>query len=261
MEVIGYEIGKIDAEAAMTSDIIMIPQIDFASLNNNVEIERRTMDVHAGINRKYTPFRYDPITGGGLCGGRYLFDTWANVESYFKWTEDLEFEPGVRFWKRPIFAQADKHIWEVVGAHDFTHLTTHGVNRFERWGYTAASDEVRAGLERVWPLLQSKAEKEGLGSVWLLEQPDEKLIAILTTNRNALEDTDVAALARSVETLEMMPSLGETLPTIEGMTKLFDRTSPIFSTWLPQSRMERGAPVINPSSPPWPSPSVAPQEV
>ncbi|MFA6605549.1 MAG: hypothetical protein WCS75_00970, partial [Sphingomonas sp.] len=101
MKVLGYRIGEINAEAAMTSDIVMKSDLPFDMLNDFVEIERRVMDIHAGMNRKYTPFQYDPVTGGPLCGGRYVFDTWENVQKYFRWTvEELEFEPGVKFWNR-----------------------------------------------------------------------------------------------------------------------------------------------------------------
>lgn len=96
--------------------------------------------------------------------------------------------------------------------------------------------------------------------MWLLDQPDEKQVAILTTGRSALDDVDVEALRASVDTLALMPSLGLLLPVRLGLTRLFDRTSPIFSTWLPLSRQRGGAPVANPSSPPWPLPTVAPQE-
>lgn len=262
MEVLGYGIGKINAEAAMTSDIVMKSDIPFDMLNDFVEIERRVMDVHAGMNRKYTPFQHDPVTGGPLCGGRYVFDTWDNVQKYFKWTvEALEFEPGVKFWNREIFPQVDKHIWKVVGAHDFAPVETHGVNRFERWHYTGDADATRAALDTLWPVLRAAAERAGLGTVWLLDQPDEKQIAILITNRSALLDTDIPALRASVEAMMAMPSLGTLLPDGLGLTKAFDRTAPIFSTWLPLSRQLRGAPVANPSSPALPFPRVAAQEV
>lgn len=87
MQILGYEIGEINAKAAMTSDIVMRADLTFNMINDYVEIERRTMDVHTGMNRKYTPFQYDPVSAGPLCGGRYLFDTWENVQTYFKWSE------------------------------------------------------------------------------------------------------------------------------------------------------------------------------
>lgn len=75
------------------------------------------------------------------------------------------------------------------------------------------------------------------------------------------EDSDLARLATSVDTLALMPSLGAGLDPALGLTKLFDRTSPVLSIWLPLSRQLGGAPVANPSSPPWPMPDVAPQQV
>jgi len=259
MNVIGYKVGKIEAEAAMTSDIVLHPDVDFESLNDVVEFERPSMDLFPGMNRKYTPFLYDAVTGGPLSGGRYVFDTWENVKKYAQWTvEEVEFEPGVKFWDRSIFTQVDKHIWKVVGAHDFTPVETHSVNRFQRWSYTAAPDHVRAMLDDIWPMLRQRAEQEGLGSVWLLDQPDERQIAIFTTGRSARMHADIAALNRSVEALSLTPSLGLILPDAIGLTKLFDRTGPIFSIWLPLSGRQGGSPVANPSSPPWPHPTIAP---
>ena len=197
-----------------------------------------------------------------LCGGRYVFDTWENVQDYFRWTvEELEFEPGVKFWDRPIFPEVDKHIWKVIGAHDFTPVGTHGVNRFERWSYRADADVAQALLAAIWPELGDGARHDGLGTVWLLDQPDEKQVAILTTGSRALADDTVAALRRSVDALALTPSFGRLLPLGLDTTKLFDRTSPILSTWLPLSRQQGGAPVANPSSPPWPHFTVPPQRV
>lgn len=262
MQVLGYGIGEIKAEAAMTSDIIMREDVPFNVLNDYVEIERRTMDVRPGMNRKYTPFMYSPITGGPLCGGRYVFDTWERVQTYFKWTqEELEFEPGIKFWDREIFGKVDKHIWKVAGAHDFAPVETHGVNRFERWSYAAEPKDAHRILKELWPTLREKAREAMLGTAWLLDQPDEKKLAIFVTGQDAQKDQDVEKLASSVDRLARMRSLGDLLPTELGLQKLFDRTSPIFSTWLPLSRQLGGAPVANPSSPAWPLPTVAPQAI
>jgi hypothetical protein len=262
MKIRGYQVGDIKADAAMTSDIVMRSDLSFDRINDAVEIERRIMDVHPGMNRKYTPFQYDPVTGDPLCGGRYVFDTWENVQNYFRWTlEEFEVEPGVKFWDRSIFSKVDKHIWKVVGAHDFTHVETHGVNRLERWRYTADADQARRMLDHLWTVLRERASREKLGTAWLLDQPDEKQVAILVTGRTALLDSDMAAVSASVEKLAAMPSLGVILPAELGLTKVFDRTSPVFSTWLPLSRQQHGAPVAHPSYPAWPLPSVSPQVV
>lgn len=262
MDLLGYPVGEIDAAAAMTSDIVMSPDLTHAEINDYVEIERRTMDAYRGMNRKYTPLMHDSVTGSTLCGGRYVFDTWENAQDYFRWTvEGLEFEPGIKFWNRPIFREVDKHVWKVIGAHDFKPVDTHGVNRFERWSYAAGASDAHAMLHEIWPQLRDAGNRNGLGAAWLLDQPDEKQIAIFMTGCSAMEDSDAAALRGSVDALSLMPSLGQMLPLELVATKLFDRTSPILSTWLPLSRQQGGAPVANPSSPPWPRFSVSPQHV
>jgi hypothetical protein len=69
-------------------------------------------------------------------GGRYLFETWENVVDYIRFTsEELELEPGVKFWDRPFFIGVDKHAWHVIGAHDFAPMATHYANRLERFAY------------------------------------------------------------------------------------------------------------------------------
>lgn len=262
MNVLGYEIGEIHAEAAMTSDIVLPRDLPFEQLNDYVEIERRSMDTYRGMNRKYTPIQYDTVTGGPICGGRYVFDTWENVQDYFRWTqEELEFEPGVKFWDRAMFQQVDKHIWKVIGAYDFTHVDTHGVNRFERWTYTADAVDAKRILKELWPQVQEQARQAGLGSVWLLDQPDEKMIAIMTSGATAREDNDVDAAQRAIAKLSGMTSLGALLPASLGATAVFNRTSMVFSTWLPLSRQQKGAPAINQMSPPLPFPNVPAQEI
>lgn len=262
MNVLGYAIGEIHAEAAMTSDIVLPHDLPFDKLNDYVEIERRSMDIYRGMNRKYTPIQYDTVTGGTICGGRYVFDTWENVQDYFRWTqEELEFEPGIKFWDRAMFQQVDKHIWKVIGAHDFTHVDTHGVNRFERWHYGADPAVVKEALTLLWPQLREQARRAGLGSVWLLDQPDERQIAIMTSNATAHDDNDVPSAQHAVAQLANMPSLGALLPAHLGLRAAFNRTSMVFSTWLPLSRQQRGAPAINPMSPPLPLPAVPTQEV
>lgn len=260
MTVLGYGVGEITAAAAMTSDLELPFDLPFHKLNDYVELERRTMDVHPGMNRKYTPIKYDPVTGTPFCGGRYLFDTWENVGKYFDWTlNELEFESGVKFWNRGMFRNVDKHIWKVIGAHDFTSVETHGVNRFERWHYTADSADAARMLVALWPQLREKARQEGLGSIWLLDQPQEKQVAIMISGSSAREDNDVPAVQRALDALADMASFGLLLPDGLGLTHVFNRTTVIFSTWLPLSRQKKGAPAINPTSPPLPFPGVEPQ--
>jgi hypothetical protein len=226
-----------------------------------VEIERRSMDVRPGMRHKYTPLRFDPASGARQVGGRYLFDTWANAVDYNTFTtKELEFEPGVKFWDRPFFLGVDRHIWRVTGAHDLIPLaTTHYVSRFERWMYTGAN--VERLLEHVWPTLRENAGRQGLASVWLLFQPDERQIGIVTVAAKADGRDAADAASRSVTALEQAESGGRFLPAELGVKKVFDRTSLILSMWLPRSRLAGGAPSAYPAAPIFPLPQVAePQE-
>lgn len=256
MHIRGYETGPIQADAAFTSDFAIPDDIPMQRLVNMLEIERRSMDVRPGMRHKYTPLRFDPATGAHQVGGRYLFDTWENVVDYNEFTsKELEFEPGVKFWDRPFFFGVDRHIWRVTGAHDLTPLaTTHHLSRLERWTYTG--DDVERLLEQAWPAVRKDAERQGLASVWLLFQPEEKQIGILTVASKADGKDPAEAASRSITALEQMESSGRLLPAELGLEKVFDRTSLILAMWLPESRLAGGSPSAYPNVPVHPLPQV-----
>jgi hypothetical protein len=257
MDIRGHGTGPITADAAFTSDFAIPDDIPMQNLADMVEIERRSMDVRSGMRQKYTPLRFDPATGARQVGGRYLFDTWENAVGYNTFTsKELEFEPGVKFCDRLFFLGVDRRIWRVIGAYDFTPLaTTHYVNRFERWMYTGGNAERL--LEQVWPTVRENAGRQGLASVWLLFQPEEEQIGILTVAAKA-DGRDLAdAASRSVTALEQTESVGRFLPAELGVEKVFDRTSLILAMWLPQSRPAGGAPSAYPAAPVHPLPLMA----
>jgi hypothetical protein len=256
MDIRGYATGPIAADAAFTADFAVPGDIPMQHLVDMVEDERRSMDVRPGMRHKYTPLRFDPATGARQVGGRYLFDTWDNAVDYNTFTsKDLEFEPGVKFWDRPFFLGVDRHIWRVTGAYDFTPLATHYVSRFERWTYTGRN--VERLLEPLWPTVRENAGWRGLASVWLLFQPEEEQVGILTVAAKS-DGRDLAdAAARSVTALEQTESAGQFLPAELGAEKVFDRTSLILTMWLPRSRLAGGAPSAFPAFPIHPLPQVA----
>jgi hypothetical protein len=260
MDIRGYETGPIAADAAFTSDFTIPDDIPVQSLVDMVEIERRSMDVRAGMRHKYMPLRFDPATGARQVGGRYLFDTWDNAVRYNTFTsKELEFEPGVKFWDRPFFLGVDRHIWRVTGAHDFTALaTTHYATRFERWTYTGGNAERL--LRQVWPTVRETAGWQGLASVWLLFQPEEEQIGILTVAAKMAGRDPADAAARSLTALEQAEPAGRLLPAELGAAKVFDRTSLILTMWLPLSRLAGGAPSAFPAAPLHPLPQVAEQQ-
>ncbi|MFE3455751.1 hypothetical protein ACFXJ8_43270 [Nonomuraea sp. NPDC059194] len=254
MDVRGYKTGPIQAEAAFTSDFALDDSVTTQDIVDMLERERPNMDIRPGMRHKYTPLRFDPATGTKYIGGRYLFDTWENVLDYNHFTnEELFPEPGVKFWER--FIDVDKHYWKVTGAHDFKPMaTSHHINRFERYAYTDSN--VEELLKQVWPAIRDEADKQGLSSVWLMFQPEEKQIGILTVAAKT-DDTDPAmAASRGLERLENLPPFGRYLPAQLGAEQLMDRTSLIISSWLPESRALGGAHSSFDVSPPHPQPRV-----
>jgi len=257
MEILGYDTGPIACRAAFTSDFAVPADMPVQQLVNNVENERPSMDIRPGMRHKYMPLRFDPATGAHQVGGRYLFDSWDDVMDYVRFTStELEFEPGVKFWDRPFFSGVDKHAWHVAGAHDFTPIaSTHYVNRLERFTYTGADVEGR--LAAVWPAICEAAEAQRLASTWLLFQPDEHQIGIVTVAAQVAGADDADTASRSLAALERTESLARLLPPELAPHKVFDRTSLNLSLWLPWSRNAGGAPSAFPTFPVHPRPDGA----
>jgi hypothetical protein len=258
MNVIGYETGPIACKAAFTADFDMAVALSLQQIVTNLEVGRKIMDVRPGMRHKYTPLRFDPATSIHQIGGRYLFETWEDVVDYLRFTtEELELEPGVKFWDRPFFLGVDKHAWHVIGAHDFTPMATHYANRLERFSYTGeiSVDNLRA----LWPLIREAAEETNLASVWLLLQPDEHQIGLLMVMAQ-MPGTDAAERAsKSIVALERKDSLSKYFIQPMQAQKIFDRTSLNLSLWLPWSRRAGGDPVAFPTFPlhPLPQPATA----
>ncbi|MGH8346978.1 MAG: hypothetical protein ACRES5_10490 [Pseudomonas sp.] len=254
MTVLGYKIGPIQAEAAFTSDFALDDSISTQDLVDMLERERPNMDIRPGMRHKYTPLRFDPATGTKYIGGRYLFDTWENVLDYNHFTnEELFPAPGVKFWER--FIDVNKHYWKVIGAHDFKPLaTSHHINRFERYSYTSNKDEEL--LNKVWSLIRDDGARQGLSSVWLMFQPEEKEIGIITVGEKTKDVDPAVAASRGLARLENLQPFGRHLPAELGLEKLLDRTSLIISSWLPESRSLGGAQSSFDVSPPHPTPKL-----
>ncbi|QIB44433.1 hypothetical protein [Streptomyces aureoverticillatus] len=240
----GYEVGPIPMEAAFTSDFPLAQGVGVQEIVDKQEVERRVMDVRPGMYAKYMPSRIEEGGAGThFTGGRYLFETWDDVLDYERFTsEELEFEPGVKFWSRPFFLNVERFVWRVAGAHNFLPLEEHHVSRFERFRYEGDAD---LAVERAWASLRDEAEARGLGAVWLLHQPEQRLIGIHS----------VASREASAG-LEAEVSLGSLLPESLAAERYFDRTSRILSLWLPKSRLAGGVPSAYPMSPPLPLPTV-----
>ena len=246
MNIAGYETGAIACHAAFIADFDVDPNIPISVLVSKVDTDRARMDVRHGMRSKYVPLRFDPATGAHQIGGRYLFDEWDDVLDYMRFTsEELEFEPGIKFWDRPFFTNIDRRAWRVVGAHDFTPLATHYVSRFERFVYE--TEPATKELEAVWSVIRDTADKEGRASVWLLLQPTERQIGLLTVATQLPGNNDAERASRTLANLEHAESLSRLISSKIVSRSLFDRTSLNLSLWLPRSRCAGGDPSIFPT--------------
>jgi hypothetical protein len=235
----GYEIGEINAKAAFTSDIILDPRIDLSSCVKGQELGRRDMDVRQGMYIKYVPYQPHPITGQIMTGGRYLFDTWDDVLDYDHWTTNVcEYgNPPEKFWSWSMMQKVDRWNWRVAGAYHFSHPETHGLSRFQRWSYSG--DNVEERVRDIYPNIRDAAKAYGAAGVWLLYQPEAKLIGLFTIMKKP-EALDSVSLYEAIESLKAQPSLGSLLPESLSPRPVFDRSSLNLSMWLPKSRLAGG---------------------
>jgi len=255
MDILGYEVGPVACEAAFIADFEISNTIALQHMINKIDSDRQKMDVKQGMRSKYVPLRFDPATGAHQIGGRYLFEQWDDVLEYMRFTtEELEFEPRVKFWDRPFFSNIDKRAWHVVGVHEFAPLVTHYVSRFERFTYNAAKSSKE--LEAAWPTVRAAAQAEGLASVWLLIQPDEQEIGLLTVATQLAGSDEVECASSSLAALERKDSLSRYFALHMSTKKIFDRTSLNVSIWLPQSKRLGGESSIFPSFPVHPIPEL-----
>jgi hypothetical protein len=265
--ILGYELGEIKAEAGFTSEFRLGMNVPLQDLVNLQESERWIMDDRPGMYLKYLPCRYDPITGQIHVGGGYLFDTMENAAGYDHWTTN-EFEVGPqkeKFWSRTIFKDVKRRSWKVIGAVNFTLPDQHAVSRFQRWKYTGDDDDTHAALKALYPAIKTSSKKDGLNAVWVLHQPAEKLIGIVTLAGNKSktethEDDPLAAAQSSLTQLQRLDTLGNLLSAKLAVQSVFDRTSLILSLWLPKSRRAGGAPQSTPNFPVFPAVTIASEQ-
>ncbi len=260
MNILGYETGPITCQAAFIADFDVGREIPMAQLVSKIDIDRRTMATRPGMRSKYVPLRFDPATGAHQIGGRYLFDTWEDVTNYMRFTvEELEFEPGVKFWERPFFSNIDKRAWHVIGAHEFMPLAMHCASRLERYGYSVEPPTRK--LEAAWPALRDAAQEEGLAAIWLLLQPDEQQIGLLTVAAQLPGEDEADRASRSLAALEQRASLIRHLSGEVVTRSLFDRSSLNLSLWLPRSQPLGGDASAFPTYPVHPLPEPDPEAV
>jgi hypothetical protein len=241
-----YAVGPIEAKGAFTADFGLPGVLPLDQLPGVIERDRMHMARRPGMRSKHLPFRMDSTTGNYLSGGRYLFDTLENAESYRSWAANEFVLDGFKFLERPFFLNPVCHVWRVVGGHDWAPIREgHAVIRFERWLLSQGD----AGLENAWLRIRDKAQERGLSSALLLHNAEEQLAGVISIARRTSNDSNLDAL-------ESMPELGAAIDQ-PGSTKVFDRTSWVLSIWFPIGEGEPVTPALWPNSPPLPSPAPA----
>jgi hypothetical protein len=256
MDVRGYPTGPIDAKGAFTSEIDLTPIIKPGPLNTVAEEDRPHIVDKPGMRHKYLPLRHDPATGAISSGGCYLFRGYEDATKFRDFLEAKVF-PGEQttFWKRPLFNKTVRFAWCVSGAHDLTPITTHDLNRFERYSVPDAKFEAR--LPELFPALVKAARRLDLAHVSLMFQPEHNLVGVLTAAaREGREVASFEAVRLSTDVLALRGSVSEARLTELGARKIFDRTNLNLAVWLPLSEQAGGAPAIWPNSPPIPAPGV-----
>ena len=208
------------------------------------------------MRHKYLPLRHDPATGAISSGGRYLFRGYADATKYRDFLEAKVF-PGEQttFWKRPFFFNTVRFAWCVTGAHDLAPITTHDLNRFERYSVLSAQFEAR--LPELFPAFLEAARRLDLAHVSLMFQPEHNLVGVLTAaGREGRRAPSFETVRLSTDALALRGSVSEARLTELGARKIFDRTSLNLAVWLPLSEQAGGEPAIWPNSPPIPVPGV-----
>jgi hypothetical protein len=256
MDVRGYSTGPIDAKGAFTSEIDLPPILKPGALNTLAAADRPHLVDQPGMRHKYLPLRHDPATGAISSGGRYLFRGYEDATKYRDFLEAKVF-PGEQttFWKRPFFFNTVRFAWRVIGAHDLAPITTHDLNRFERYSILDAKFEAR--LPELFPAFLEAARRLDLAHVSLMFEPEHNLVGVLTAAaREGRQPPRFKAVRFSTDPLAERGSVSDARLSELGARKIFDRTSLNLAVWLPLSEQAGGAPAIWPNSPPIPLPGV-----
>jgi hypothetical protein len=101
------------------------------------------------------------------------------------------------------------------------------------------------------------AEGRDLASIWLLFQPDEKQIGLVTVVAQTPGRDAEERASNALTSLESGESLSKYLAEPAGARKIFDRTSLNLSLWLPWSRLSGGDAALFPTFPVYPLPQPA----
>ena len=143
----------------------------------------------------------------------------------------------------------------MTGAYDLAPITTHDLNRFERYSVPDAKFEAR--LPELFPAFLAAARRLDLAHVSLMFQPEHSLVGVVTTAaREGRQAPSLETVRLSTDALALRGSVSEARLTELGARKIFDRTSLSLAIWLPLSEQAGGVAAIWPNSPPIPLPGV-----
>lgn len=234
---------------AFTCDFGISTDVGPLDVAPTIERDRMYMAERPGMVFKHVPLVLDPEQGGLLSGGRYLFDTEADAREYLRWvTEDFVLD-GTLFLERSAFIDPDCHAWRVVGTALWGDVRDAQVAlRTERW-LMPDTDQADT-LAAQWPGIAADAKARGLSAVWLLHQPEERLVSIVSFAPRASPLQPDLSLAL----LKTAPTLGPAFDAA-GWTRTLDRTQWSLTIWFPYEHADSGEASLWPNSPPLPAPS------
>ncbi len=236
--------GDVSARGAFTCDFALGPEAFTGNLPAVIERDRMYMAARPGMLLKHIPFSLDETAAaqGGLAfsGGRYLFDTAERARAYADFVvRDFALD-GVQFLSRSYFLAPDCHSWEVVGASQWAGPDHQVLVRTERLSVPAGAT-TKAVLRERWPLLQAEAQVRGYSAVWLLHQPEESLVSVVSYADRLTPDSPLAPDVAGLAALETAAPLGAVFGD-QGWTAVLDRTSWTLPTWFPFSAGDHGRP-------------------
>src|SRR5262249_31182216 len=252
----GYPTGPIDAKGAFSSEIDLSPIIKPGPLNTVAEADRPHLVDQPGMRHKYLPLRHDPATAALSSRARYLFRHYEDATKYRDSLAATVFpSEQTTFLKGPFFFNTVRLAWCVTGASDLPPITTHDLNRLERYSVPDAKFEAR--LPELFTAFLEAARRLDLAHVSLMFQPEHNLVGVLAAAaREGRQVPSFATIWLSTDALPLRGSGSEARLTEVGAQKFLDRTSLTRAVWLALWEQAGGAPAIWPNSPPIPVPGV-----
>lgn len=245
--------GPINVEAAVTDYFNFPPATPLELVPTYIERDRPHFAARPGFRSKHLPLRVEPESGITYCGGHYLFDTFEHAQAFVAWLENDYTVDGTVFVKVPFFQNLACHVWQVVGAHDFTEVSdAHAVIRCLRWRLT--DSEHAETLRALWPGLRDTAERQGLASLWLLANAEERHAGVVAVADRAAAPAGASYDYASIQALENREFLNQVLADQAWAEKIYDRTSWVWTVWLPHTvGAEENLAPLWPNSPPLPA--------